>query len=126
MAESCVITPSVRTASGEIKESKLFPGILGAVNNDRTRAVDIYSKIRSDNFQSDFAHLPKDSNGEFTLSSVISTGVFKDLTNEKALKAIMSEMPIREPTGTIKSLMTLLLFLKQDLMRMVIRKSTLK
>ena len=111
MAESCVITPSVRTANGEIKESKLFPGILGAVNNDRTRAVDIYSKIRSDNFQSDFAHLPKDSNGEFTLSSVIGTGVFKDLTNEKALKAQMriagfvdKDGNIRESEATIDSI----------------------
>ena len=87
MSTSCVLTPSVRTPEGEIKESKLFPAILSSVDNNRDRAVDIYFKVKGDKFQKNFIGLPKDSNGEFTLKSVISTGVFKDLSSEKALSA---------------------------------------
>ena len=87
MSESCVLIPSVRTPEGEIKESKLFPAILSSVDNNRDRAVDIYFKVKGDRFQKNFIGLPKDSNGEFTLKSVISTGVFKDLSSERALTA---------------------------------------
>ncbi len=102
MAESCVLVPSVRTPEGEIKESKLFPGILGAVNNDRTRAVDIYFKVKSDRFQEDFGYFPKDENGELKLSSVIKTGVFKDLTLDGALKSQMKEAGFVDKKGEFK------------------------
>lgn len=85
MANSCVFNPSVRTADGEIKGSKLFPKILNAVNNDRKRAIDIYFKTKSEKFKSMYGSLPKDSNGEFLLTSVIKAEVFSDLTLESAI-----------------------------------------
>lgn len=86
MADSCVLIPSVKTPSGEMKESKLFPSILYAVNGNRGRAATIYLKVKGDKFQGDFGHLEKDSNGELKLSSVISTGVFPDLKSDRAIK----------------------------------------
>lgn len=103
MSQSCVLTPSVRTPEGEIKESRLFPAILSSVDNNRDRAIDIYFKTKSDKFQKNFSHLPKDVNGEFTLKSVVETGVFKDLNFDKAISAQKRKAGFVKKDGTTVS-----------------------
>lgn len=70
---SCVLCPSIRTANGELTESRLYKDLLSYSSNDRKFANDLWGLSRDPKFKEAIQNedFELDKNGEITLKSLL-------------------------------------------------------
>lgn len=70
--EFCVYIPSVFDKEHNVRESKLFTGLLSLNNNDRNQTIKDYSYLKSDYFKNKYSYLVgEDDAGEPLLEDII-------------------------------------------------------
>lgn len=84
MSKSCWVIPKVKNIkTDEISGSKLFIDLLSLTNNDRDKALDIYLRVKNDDFDLQFGNqLSYDEFNEPTVQSLINVFGLEDFISQ--------------------------------------------
>lgn len=99
MAKSCVWKPSVRTNTGDVRESKLFNDLLSFTSNNREKTKSIWQYMRGQKFIEDFGFgVPRDDANEPILTEVIKLPNASSILNDTAIL-----VELNKKSGAIKN-----------------------